>query len=413
MKKVAVPAELSTKRQQFQAAALSVLLFAAFLFVWIANVTESVGTPEDVKFGTFDTVLKGSNQADLSCSSVCDARREARLKAFRGKDLADRRDLVDLVTSAKDRLIGNLRKDYGDAYFQQMFVDGDTYRPFMPITPGGPSMERLKRKLMIKVLSAQLALRQQDTVIRGCDCTQGGKALPDFVEPHPTPGLDPNVTTTPTGIGAPDGPPFLEKYVWATGGHSAAAGHGNLFNESYTAFMERDLTGVFGSIGIEFEGRNYAMGGTKSAAEVAMCWEQIFGDDVDFFSWDYGMTDGNNAEGLLHYGYRGGLSPGRPAILGVHLGGRSRAQREGALRTLEDMGMAAFYGNEESYAAMRDGIPDMEGLNRDDIATLPEYVRNFKCSGAIENGDPYCGAEKFSDYICRARSRKTGWHPGV
>ena len=47
-----------------------------------------------------------------------------------------------------------------------------------------------------------------------------------------------------------------QNYIWATGGHSASAGHGNLYNESYTAFMERDVKDIFGSIGIDFHGRH-------------------------------------------------------------------------------------------------------------------------------------------------------------
>ena len=30
----------------------------------------------------------------------------------------------------------------------------------------------------------------------------------------------------------------------------------------------------------------------SSGYEISMCFEQIFGSDIDFFSWDFGMTDG-------------------------------------------------------------------------------------------------------------------------
>lgn len=69
---------------------------------------------------------------------------------------------------------------------------------------------------------------------------------------------------------------------------SASAGHGNLFSESYTAYMERALKPIFAAIGIEYIGKNYAMGGTSSAAEIALCGNSIFGHDVDSISWDYG-----------------------------------------------------------------------------------------------------------------------------
>ena len=83
--------------------------------------------------------------------------------------------------------------------------------------------------------------------------------------------------------------------------------------------MERDLKDIFGSIGIEFEGRNYAMGGTNSATDVSMCWNELFGDDADIFSWDHGITDGNDdATKLFHNSNRVGISEGRPAVTTMH-----------------------------------------------------------------------------------------------
>jgi hypothetical protein len=156
------------------------------------------------------------------------------------------------------------------------------------------------------------------------------------------------------------------------------------------------------------------MGGTSSAGGVSMCWKQIFGDDVDLFSWDYGMTDGNFPQRMLHYGYRGGLSSAAhfPALIGVQVGGRSRRGREEALQKLESLGMSTFYGSDDLYRIMREGIPDTSGMSNDELAALPEYVRNFKCGGAIENGDPFCAKEKWTKYICTRRGKQTSWHPG-
>ena len=47
------------------------------------------------------------------------------------------------------------------------------------------------------------------------------------------------------------------------GGHSAAvAGHGNLYNESYRAFLEQHAQEGFQTVGIDLEAWNYAMGAT-------------------------------------------------------------------------------------------------------------------------------------------------------
>jgi hypothetical protein len=45
--------------------------------------------------------------------------------------------------------------------------------------------------------------------------------------------------------------------------NNEAAGHGNIFNETYTAYFGRDVRRIWEAIGIEFEDRNYAMGGMR------------------------------------------------------------------------------------------------------------------------------------------------------
>jgi hypothetical protein len=84
--------------------------------------------------------------------------------------------------------------------------------------------------------------------------------------------------------------PPLVPFVWATGGHSASAGHGNLWSQSYTAAMERGAKPLFAAAGLDFVGRNYAMGGTASAPEQAFCVDAVYGTDIDVLSWDFGMV---------------------------------------------------------------------------------------------------------------------------
>ena len=78
------------------------------------------------------------------------------------------------------------------------------------------------------------------------------------------------------------------KFTWVTGGHSATAGHGNFFDESYTSYFEKAARPVFDALGLELEARNYAMGGTSAGPEIAMCSKEIFGADADVLVWDYG-----------------------------------------------------------------------------------------------------------------------------
>mmetsp|Transcript_11553 Transcript_11553/g.27627 ORF Transcript_11553/g.27627 Transcript_11553/m.27627 type:complete len:746 (+) Transcript_11553:71-2308(+) len=435
----------SNRRQQIVIGTV-VLVCSVFMFLWSASsTTDSFSDPVDIVVRK--TRIVRHDEDDMKCLQLCTARRVERSKYFFGsgtitgsssssnnnnhtttptKDFidADRNDIVKLIKSAKERLLTKLRTDYGEQYFQDMYVDAEgRYRPFYPVTPDGDSWSILKRKLIIKLLSAQVTSKQQESNVDGiCDCLTNkvlsASAGRRRLETNDGRNSDPNVTSEEEPEIVPPAPAssvvetVFERYVWSTGGHSAAAAHGNMFNESYTSYMESDLVDVFASVGIEFEGRNYAMGGTGSAAEIAMCWEEIFGTDVDMFSWDYGMTDGNLPNKLFFYGYRGGLSTGHPAVVGIHLNGRSRRGREDSLKELEKYGMASFYSLEEEMGKQRDAIPDTSGMSEADIAALPEFVRSFKCGGQIEKGDPYCSKEKYTDFACQRRSAKAGWHPG-
>jgi hypothetical protein len=388
------------------------------------------------------------------CKKFCTARAEVTAggtaSQFSG-DLLDRQDLLSMVLDAKQRLIGKLVADYGEEHFNKIFlvqpsddektvnspetnstVNRFTFRPFRPMSMRGKvhgnppgdgnenSVRRLHRKLMIKILSAQLEFQRQESNVDGCNCLAVTKQQQQRQQKRRrTRRLqDPSQPDEPSSAENHDDDVLLfpamtfSKMIWATGGHSASAGHGNIFNETYTAFMERDVKDVFASVGIDFEARNYAMGGTGSSPEMALCFEQVFGLDVDMFSWDYGMLEAGSTLRLLHYGYRGGLSRGRPAMVGINVGDSDRGTREGLLALLEDAGMPVFYQNNDAWEAMKDAIPETQGLSADQLKGLPEYVRNFKCGGALETGDPFCSDEKYST-ICPDRMGKANWHPGM
>jgi hypothetical protein len=151
----------------------------------------------------------------------------------------------------------------------------------------------------------------------------------------------------------------------------------------------------------------------SSGPEISMCSEQVFGSDVDFMSWDFGMTDGDRTARLLHFFYRAALAPGRPATLVTHNGGRNGKMRQDAQKELEQMGLPVFTGFQDTQSAMYAAIPSTDGMAVTEISQLPEYVRNFKCEGKIESGDPFCTIEKFSKAICSPRSKQNAWHPGM
>ena len=58
-------------------------------------------------------------------------------------------------------------------------------------------------------------------------------------------------------------PDYYQQYVFANGGHSNSAGHGNTFSQTYTAYMGEDLRLVWDAIGVEMIDRNMGMGAMK------------------------------------------------------------------------------------------------------------------------------------------------------
>jgi hypothetical protein len=341
------------------------------------------------------------------CSTMCSARVKQHKERWRG-DLLNTKDLGRLVGEAREKLVARLKVDYGEDNYAKIFEDNGESRgkkAFVSASPkDGPSIARFKRKLKMKILTVQKAVREEQETFGGCDCKTGIKdgSHRDLV------------AADKAAVG--DQYPMPDQYsrmVWATGGHSAAASHGNLWNESYTSFMEQAVTDGFGSIGIDFEGRNYAVGGTDSAPETAFCSEAVFGTDADVISWDFGMTDGRYWDRKGMYANRIGLNPNRPVIVDMNLDSKSLARQTVELRRVEEWGLTALYMDPGVYSAMKDGIPDTFGLTMEQINAMPRMVRHFKCQDAIEMGDPTCSANKFdNNEICPVRKGMVKWHPG-
>lgn len=82
-----------------------------------------------------------------------------------------------------------------------------------------------------------------------------------------------------------DGPP--PTFTWITAGDAAAAAHGNLFSQSYTALLQDTVGDAFRSLGVRFEARNYGMGQYSSGPELGLCMREVFGDDIDALMWDF------------------------------------------------------------------------------------------------------------------------------
>jgi hypothetical protein len=144
-----------------------------------------------------------------------------------------------------------------------------------------------------------------------------------------------------------------------------------------------------------------------------MCSEAVFGEDIDFLSWDYGMTDAGPDDEIrfLHYIYRAGLNPGRPAVVGIQM--EKSRERIRILEYMEKIGLATFAVSGDDLSAMNHAVPDTLGMTRAQIDQMPELVRNFKCTDLMEKGEPFCAEQKYNEHVCPLRKGRAPWHPGV
>jgi hypothetical protein len=176
--------------------------------------------------------------------------------------------------------------------------------------------------------------------------------------------------------------------------------------------MERGLKSIFAACGIDLVGRNHAMGGTKSAPEIAICSKEIFGNDIDLLHWDTGMTDGRNPWKMLMYFLRAGINAQQPAVLGYNMN-MLHGVWPTAVQAAEDTGMPAFVLDHTEEGKIHKAIPNTFGLSEEEIAEMPPFVRSFKCGTQEEKGDPGCAANKFNQTMCYpGRPFMTSWHGG-
>ena len=271
-------------------------------------------------------------------------------------------ELRTLALEGKKDFDELVKKEYGE-YADQLFDTVSVLRYFK--TPNDvseekkqidQSRERLKRRMKIKIIESQIS--------------EG--------------------TTT---------------FTWVVGGHSAAAGHGNLFNQTYAYVIEQSLQGLFGSLGIKFYAKNFAMGGTKSSPEIALCMESLFGTDVDIVSWDYGMTDGRSPQLYNLWSQRAGIHSTRPMLFSYGQRYSNQIHKE-----VEDAGGAGF---ESNFADAKNIFPNSDDPNVD-ASTLPPAVKNYICAGHAETGEP-CGdkAVKWDTAdVCPTIGYQVSWHNG-
>jgi hypothetical protein len=130
----------------------------------------------------------------------------------------------------------------------------------------------------------------------------------------------------------------MPRLEWANGGMSSAAGHGNLYNESYTAVFERAVQPTLQGLGVWFETRNYAVSVGLSAPEMALCSLPIYGSNVDAIVWNYAQTEGRDVASMEMFLRQVSMALGRPSCVALDVS----QSRQAILHHLENSGVAAF-----------------------------------------------------------------------
>lgn len=329
---------------------------AILALLWVVSGTE-----------TFQSTTFGTGLLRISITTTTTSR-----TTESNKRIIDWDHLYQVATDQRHQLLHNIEVHYGKTHAPQLFVDNHTSRGRLAFQSAnqtwGISITRFQRKLMMKLLHAQQQQQQNQTT----------------------------------------------RFVWSSGGHSAAAGHGNLLNETYTAVMERQIAPLFAALDIDFRARNFGMSAARSAPEIALCTEAIFGMDADVITWDHGITDGNHYWMKRMYANRIGIHPHRPALVELHIGDdpKTKDQRLQVLQQVEARGLTGIYLDPAQFQAMREVIPDMEGLTEEQINATPPFLRHFVCQGFMEKGDPTCADQKWSMETCPERSERVSWHSG-
>lgn len=275
-----------------------------------------------------------------------------------------------------------LMDEFGD-WYGQIF---DPVRLEGVFAAGMASRDRLVRRIMIKVAEARVAEMAA-----------------------------PETTTAST-------------FVWATAGDSAAAGHGNLFDQSYTAVLGRTVQDAFASLDVKFAAKNYAHGGYTSGPELALCMEAIYGTDLDVLTYDFSLTEGpDEIHRAALWGNRAGVHPTAPVLF---LMGSRQERRWAEFIRHEGMGLGAVLMDKNGIQDIRKRLPDSNQVENPE-EEIPGALRYYLCGESIEGvkpcddmlrynmcedtakGEP-CTLNKYkTDEVCEGNVRfQETWHPG-
>ena len=307
--------------------------------------------------------------------------------------------LQSAVQQARNQITADLQRDYGSFYEPIFFPDGISRGRSILQPPHHPSL-----------FDPEAPTDQAPPHHNKGWSSLVSKVAQKILQAH----LYHNTTTTTTTT-----------FVWASGGHSSSAGHGNFMHEAYTAVLANRIRPLFDALQVGFAGRNYGMSATAAAPELSMCSAAVYGQDVDVITWDFGLTDGRVYWKMAYYFWRMATASSSsssakagvvPAMLALFPGDTTRGvgsvggKRIVGLQDLYQANFPVLVENENEWKKIKTTIPTSATSSPE---ALPPAIRNFKCKdNFLEVGEPYCGAEKWNTTMCQDRKYMVSWHPG-
>ena len=290
----------------------------------------------------YDVVSTATNQRKLNLDEQ-QASLEASMKASVPRTRATKELMGALARVRTNNWNVLYRNDFGP--FRGLVLDKTLIRQVFVMND--ISRERLLRKIMIRILEAQtLPLSRKST------------------------------------------------FTWVTAGDSAAASHGNMYSQSYTAVLEQTVKQAFDVVGIQFVAKNRATSDIGSAPELALCQNAIYGHDADILSWDFGRTDRSTAgqnfkdNRVQLWAHRATMHINSKPIL-VMMDSSERSAWS-YLSRFEEFGVGTILMDELAMGKLFNGrLPDSLAQNNLNHEDIPVPIRYLMCNGYVE-GNQAC-----------------------
>lgn len=198
-----------------------------------------------------------------------------------------------------------------------------------------------------------------------------------------------------------------DEFYYVMGGHSAAAGHGNNFQQQYTMQFANIMEPIFHKLGMRLIARNLAMGGLGTS-HYAFGSSTLYGEK-DLIMWDSAMTE--HDRGIMDLFWKQATIGGERVPILIDGGGTSFNNLE------EETGNNLWNGGRLAGEGV---MPVATSL--DHALTLPFATRYQACD---PNAADVCKLEKYHDFCWVTRSDynptqrlqahvggQASWHPG-